>query len=219
MTYFVARHSAENHEFLRIFEENTFFHRFRVAVGFKSWTFDEFYDAFKQTYIPISKTSSFYNKNIIWAVVRQQMNRTDPPILLKERFLLESRALMFPLYSPWSEVFDQKLQQYIEADLISYNTAFWMERTDPKINEEEKEPFAVLTLMELEAGFVICLVPLILSILVFTLEWISTLKNWLVFVCIFKQLSAMKEYKMMHKRNKKSNNHKKVREVLLHSCF
>lgn len=58
------------------------------------------------------------------------------------------------------DISNQKLQQYIEADLINYNTRVWKEMNDSKKYAQYKEPFAVLTLVELEAGFVVCMLPL-----------------------------------------------------------
>lgn len=114
-------------------------------------------------------------------MIRGTLNKTEPPRLLDERYMLESRALHYPPQHFLFDTFDRKLQQYIEADLINYNIRTWNEESDPKKYEEFEEPFAVLTLGELEAGFVVCLVPLILSILVFCIEWLPNLKAFLVF--------------------------------------
>lgn len=89
------------------------------------------------------------------------------------------------------DVFDRKLQQYIEADLISYNAQ--MDWNNPKKYEEYTEPFAILTLGELEAGFVVCLVPLLFSIVVFILEWLATMKDLVVFLFIFKKYFELTE--------------------------
>lgn len=109
------------------------------------------------------------------------------PKLLKDRYMLESLVFAFPRNHFLFEVFDRKLQQYIEGDLINYNTREWQESINRK-TFQHKEPFAVLTFGELEAGFVVCLVPLILSGFVFCIEWLITLKNLLVFIIIFKKL-------------------------------
>lgn len=93
--------------------------------------------------------------------------------MLKQRYELESRSLLFGAYHFLFEIFDRKLQQYIEADLVNYNTRKWNEDSNPYNFEENKKPFAVLTLGELEAGFVICIAPLVLSVIVFGIEWLS----------------------------------------------
>lgn len=110
-------------------------------------------------------------------VIRRRMNRTDLPLLLKERLIIEARALVFDRHHFLFEIFDKKLQQYIEAGLINYNIKFFEEKNDPKRYEEYKEPFAVLTMGELEAGFVVCVTPLVISILVFAIERLSTALN------------------------------------------
>lgn len=107
--------------------------------------------------------------------------------------MLESYALLSPPTNFLFETFDRKLQQYIEADLINYNVRAWKEKLNFKRFQTFKEPFAVLTLAELEAGFVICVTPLVLSVFVFLAEWIPTLKNLIVFHIIFKKYFERKE--------------------------
>lgn len=141
------------------------------------WTDPEFYDAFNRTYVAGSKTSTIYKQDMYLPVVRSQMNRSDPPLLLNARFMLEARAFIFNRNDFLFEVFDRKLQQYIEADLINYNLRRWKEKTNRKKYEHYQEPYAILTFEELEAGFVVCLIPLVLSIFVFAFERIITLKN------------------------------------------
>lgn len=126
-------------------------------------------------------------------VIEAHLNRTVPPKLLKERHMLENRALRFPAYHFLFEVFDRKLQQYIEADLIDFSLRSFQKDQNPKKFEEYKEPFAILTLGELEAGFVVCLVPLVVSILVFGIEWMQTLKALVVFLFIFKHYFELKK--------------------------
>lgn len=112
--------------------------------------------------------------------------------MLKKRFMLESSGLVFPTYHYMFDIFDRKLQQYIEADLISYNTRADKEFNNPKTYERSKESFAVLTLEELEAGFVVSLLPLLLSTVVFAIEWMPTLKNLVVFLFVFKSYFDVK---------------------------
>lgn len=118
-------------------------------------------------------------------MIVQALNENKPPELLEDRYMLESQGFTFSPHSFFFTTFDRKLQQYIEADLINYNAVIYESfYGNPKRYAEFKEPFAVLTLGELEAGFVVCSVPFILSIFVFVFEWLPTLKNltitWLV---------------------------------------
>lgn len=123
----------------------------------------------------------------------QAINKNDLPTLLKDRYMLEAQALQFPALHFLFEIFDRKLQQYIEADLINFNTRRWQEANDPHKFQQYKEPFAVLTLGELEAGFVLCIMPIILSILMFGIEWMRTLKDLFVFIFIFKTYFRIKK--------------------------
>lgn len=149
---------------------------------------------YERAYIPGSKIASYYSSEMYQSMVREQMNRSDPPALLEARFLLEARAFRFPNHHFLFEIFDRKLQQYSEADLISYNTKEFKDKSDPNKFKDNEDPFKVLTLEELEAGFVVCLVPLIFSFLVFVLEWMPRMKDFIVFVFIFKKYLEVKEH-------------------------
>lgn len=156
------------------------------------WTEPEFYAAFELTYVPESKIASVYKMDMYQGVVRHQLNKTEPPLLLKDRFMLESSTLKFHRHHFLFDIFDRKLQQYIEADLINYNLRRWNERANQKMFEEYKEPFSILTFAELEAGFVVCLFPLVLSLLAFVIEWICSLKDSIVFLFVFKTYLEVK---------------------------
>lgn len=121
------------------------------------------------------------------------MNKTVPPRHLEARHLLEARSLKFPAHHFLFDIFNRKLQQYFEADLVNFNTRLWRERSDPKKYEKYEEPFAILTLGELEAGFFVCMAPFILGILAFVFEWIAALKNLIVFLIIFKKYFDLKK--------------------------
>lgn len=109
--------------------------------------------------------------------------------------MFEGRAFQFESHHFLFTVFNQKLQQYIDGGLVGFNVANLKEVTNPKLYTmyTNNEPFAILTLEELEAGFVVSLAPLILSILVFGIEWISTLKDLIVFLIIFKKYFDVKK--------------------------
>lgn len=158
-----------------------------------------FYDEYRRTYEVGSKTAAIYKQDMYSPVIRTQLNKTSPPLLLKDRFMLEAKSLVFRPHHFLLDAFDRKLQQYIEADLINYNTKIFYEINDPKNLKADEEPFAVLNLEELEAGFVVSLAPLFLGILVFAFEWIPTLKNLVVFLFIFKIFFKVKE---LEQRNK-----------------
>lgn len=146
-----------------------------------NWTWSDIYAAYNRTYAPGSETAVFYHKQVYDYIIRAKLNRTDPPNLLKERFMLEARALKFPPYHFLFEVFEEMLQHYIEGDFINFSNKYRDEASNPKKFEAYEEPFAVLTLDELEAGFVVCLVPLLSSIFIFAIEWIPNIQHLIVF--------------------------------------
>lgn len=152
----------------------------------------QFFDALGNLYRPGTKTGVHFHEDMFDDRFRKKTSKTKPR-LLKDRFMLESMAFAFSRRQYLYNVFDRKLQQYIEADLINCNVRAFKENNNPKRYEEFKEPFAVLTLGELEAGFVVCLVPFVLSILVFVIEWTPTLKDLIVFLFIFKTLFEVKK--------------------------
>lgn len=112
---------------------------------------------------------------------------------MKPCYMIEARGLKFPSYHFLFENFDRKLQQYIEGDLVNYNVRLWKQRNDPNTMKVDEEPFAVLTLAELEAAFVVSMAPLGVSIVLFIFEWIPTIKDFLVFLIIFKKYFDLKK--------------------------
>lgn len=121
------------------------------------------------------------------AVIKYWMNRPDPPLLLEDRFILEAQALWFKPHHFMFDVLDRKLQQYTDGGLLKYNARDFEDEQNPKRFQELKKSFAVLTLGELEAGFVVCIVPFVLSVFVFIIEWMLTTKNLLIFLLMFKK--------------------------------
>lgn len=106
--------------------------------------------------------------------------------------MLLSNVLVFPRYHFLFDIFNRKLQQYFEGGFTNFNTKVFREYMNPKRFEIFEKPFAVLTLIELEAGFVVCMLPLLFSIIVFSLEWLTALKDLTVFLFIFKRYFRMK---------------------------
>lgn len=157
-----------------------------------NWTLSELHFAYRRTYKPGSKTALFYKAEMLSYLINI-VNVTEPPKLLEDRFILENGAFMFPRNHFLFEAFNRKLQHYIEADLVKFHTRYYDELSNPLRFKKYEEPFAVLKLEELEAGFVVWLLPLLLSFLVFGFEWMSTLKNLAVFLFVFKRYIDVKE--------------------------
>lgn len=167
------------------------FNRVRV---FDDWEEDDLIDAYDRVYTEGSKVGVFYHRDNYNSILRSKLKRTEPPEKLLDRYMLENRALLLSPSCFFFEVFNRKLQQYIEADLINYNTRSFQEANNHISFKKKKEPFAILTLGELEAGFVVCLIPLVISIFVFASEWASTLKDLLVSIFLFKNYYRIKKF-------------------------
>lgn len=147
---------------------------------------DDLINTVKRLLIPGSKTAKpISNKDLAW--FRFDLNITAVPELLKDRFSGNYYCLFTKINHRFIQTLAKKLQQFVEAGLLDYNSRYWFDKTDPKRVEVETGP-QVLTLNELEAGFVVCMVPLAISIIAFGLEWLPTLKDLIVFSFIFKQL-------------------------------
>lgn len=166
---------------------------FRARI-IDEWTGVELYDAYERVYTAGSRTAVFYHKDNYEAVIRNFLKKSQAPELLPDRYMLEYRALLLPTHNFLFDIFDRKLQRYIEADLINYNNRRWYESFAQKMIVKHEEKFAVLNLRELEAGFVVCMAPLFLGILVFLVEWMITFKNLMVFMCIFDKYFNMKKF-------------------------
>lgn len=150
------------------------------------WDPEQFSDAYKRTYTPGTKTAVVYKKEWFYSIVNT-VKETKPPKLLPERYMLELSVFQLTPHHFFLNILDRKLQQYIEADLINYN-ANVRDRllNDQKKYEVRKESFAVLTFGELQAGFFVCLMPLLLSIIVFGLECFQIMRNLLMIFQLMK---------------------------------
>lgn len=169
-----------------------YFRLYRARV-IENWTEYDLDAIYENVYITGSKIGVFYNKDSYSLATKKNLKGTEPPKLLPTRYMLEHRVLLVPPLNFFYEIFNRKLQQYFEADLINYNAQYWFEKHNPKRFMTFKETFAVLTLSELEAGFVVCMVPLVISIVWFCIEWIATLKDLVVVLLIFKCLFKVKD--------------------------
>lgn len=172
-----------------------------------NWHPPELFEALGRLYVAGSKTAVFYNRDQYSSVILKQIGKIVPPKCLQERYMLETRAIQLPTNDFFHEILDRKIRQFLEGGFIEFNTRHWQELNSPKKYEQYKEPFSVLTFKKMEAGFVVCLVPLCLSILLFCLEWMATLKVLMVFLMIFKKYF---EAKNSEQRNKNAPMKSKV---------
>lgn len=142
--------------------------------------------AYARAYLPGSKTAVYYTKDM-FDYNRNNIEKTEHPLLLENRFDIEAKALVFPPHHFLFDVIDQKLQQYIEGGLVDQSLWYPNLAYDPRKYKVLKDSFAILTLSDLEAGFVVCIAPLLLSIFVFGCEWLLTLKDLMVVTKIFEK--------------------------------
>lgn len=120
---------------------------------------------------------------------------------LEERMFLETYVLMFPTHHRFYDSFNRKFRKMLEAGLFDFYVRELHEFLKRKVQQKPEQPFKVLTLEELEAGFVVSLFPLLLAVVVFCLEWLVLLKNLFLVSCVFSayyhlKLSNMKRVMM-----------------------
>jgi hypothetical protein len=112
------------------------------------------------------------------------MNKTNGKLakrLLKEGLFMEWIGMKFKRNSEYFEIFDEKLQQLVTAGIIDHLISFRKEMLNLKryAHLYRDEP-QVLTMKNLEAGFVIWLISVSIAVCVFICEWISRLHDMLV---------------------------------------
>lgn len=122
--------------------------------------------------------------------------------VLKEDLFINMLGLRFDMFHVFFEIFERKVEQLITGGIINYYIKQVTEDMNPKryehlyVNESK-----VLTMKHLEAGFVIWLFALSFAVMMFTIEWLIRLRDFLVFKYVFtefcKQTERMKEVKIM----------------------
>lgn len=121
-----------------------------------------------------------------------ELKKNKEPKLLPDRYLMDHTVLSFRLRDFMFEVFDEKIQQLVEGHFIAFHLQNDNRAELSEVVKRLEIPFKDLTIGELEAGFVVSTSPLILSLMVFCFEWLVTLKDLLVFLCIFKTYFKMR---------------------------
>lgn len=116
--------------------------------------------------------------------------------ILKGRLMADFNVIYFPAHHSFFNSFNEKFKQMFEAGLFDQYIREAEEFFKRHTSEYSENSGKVLTLQELEAGFVVCMVPLLLAVVVFCLEWIVTLKDLVVFLCIFQAFFKTKHVEM-----------------------
>lgn len=104
--------------------------------------------------------------------------------ILNDRLLLEMKVLLAARHNKLFDLIDRKMQQFFEGGLFYAFTANIRRKVEKRLSPEYTETFKVLTLEELEAGFVISVVPLLFAISAFCLERMIALKNFILFIFV-----------------------------------
>lgn len=163
------------------------------------WTYTQFREAFGLLYEADTKVGMVVTEESLAAYTRFY-HKTEPPGTLENRLNVDIKSMALPRDNKFFKIFNEKISQLFEAGLFYQYGKDWLNRRDLKRNEEFTEPFKILTLGELEAGFIVCIVPLVISMLVFGCEWLVVLKDLLVFLAIFRKYFAIKQDALIRRR-------------------
>lgn len=122
--------------------------------------------------------------------------------LMKERLFLEMYGWEMNQYEKLYEIFDHKLQQLFTGGLIEFYDREYKEQINPKRYKHLQGPFGakVLTMVHLQAGFVVWLVSVSLSFFVFIYEWTIKLYEYLMVKFIVQEFYALKHSKFHESR-------------------
>lgn len=116
--------------------------------------------------------------------------------LLKESFITEFCGMEIPRNHKLFDVLNLKIHQFFEAGITDYHVNYYNKFLDPNffkkpksftkeylhstLGQQNPEGPQVLSMTHLEAGFVIWLVCVSLSLAAFFIEWLNVFKNFVV---------------------------------------
>lgn len=121
---------------------------------------------------PANRASAITSK-LVLNIIHYRIYRSgfSSLVLLDENVMSSCRAMNFPPFSPFYEEFNGKVSRMISGGLIEYWYSNYL-GLKKAIRVDEIGP-EILTMEHLEIGFVICLIPMVLSILVFISELLA----------------------------------------------
>lgn len=105
--------------------------------------------------------------------------------ILNDRIMLERIASDVLPHNKLFDLIDRKMQQFFEGGLINRFMIADLRILDKNRFRKFEDPFKILNLEELEAGFVISFAPLLLAVAAFGFEWLTVLKHFIIQKCIF----------------------------------
>jgi hypothetical protein len=93
--------------------------------------------------------------------------------LTKQRMALDASGMVFPKNHKLFEIFDRKIQQLLSGGIINHYTEEWFQYLNPKryAHLKSQDP-EVLKMSDLEAGFMVWLITILIATLAFLFEWI-----------------------------------------------
>lgn len=106
--------------------------------------------------------------------------------LIKERIVEPMYGMRFPKNHKFYEIFDRKLQQIFEAGVSDRYVRELNDRHQKRYSHLYHDGPEVLTMEHLEAGFVVCLKPLLFACIAFVFEWIIRVVEFVICKSIFK---------------------------------
>lgn len=113
-------------------------------------------------------------------------------------------VLYFNTESIFYEIVKRNIKQLLEAGLIDFYAKYFFEPYEQFV--EPKDDAQVLTLKELEGGFVVICVSLLICVIVFCLEWIFKLKDLILKSAILKSYFPAKfEWIEIFKKKKRTS--------------
>lgn len=98
-----------------------------------------------------------------------------------------TKKLVFPRHHRFFDAFNRKIDQLVTAGIVEHLAKSFEHEIIPKsLFKIKRENYQAMSLAHLEAGFVVWLVSLLFPTTAFIIEWIMTLKEFIVFKCCYK---------------------------------
>lgn len=149
-------------------------------------------------------------------IVSEKTKGTFLNRLLAESLFTEMTAMLFPPFHRFYDIFNLKLQQLFTSGIINFLSEVWV-KTDSKkkyahLFSDLNGP-QVLTMKNLEAGFVVWLVSISFAINMFLLEWIAKIFEILKARFIANKTKSTRVNVSQNNKQKAIKNQKKRKEM------
>lgn len=120
---------------------------------------------------PENRGTMLFTQSVLENINRKYKSGTSSITLLDEPHVTLPIFMKFPRFSPYFDTFNSKIDQMVSSGLVYHWWQHWLEIAGSKksTKNDVTEP-QVLVLEHVTIGFKICLIPLLLSIIAFTIE-------------------------------------------------